>query len=170
MTLPGMRERTILINSMSKTYAVTGWRVGWVLANPDITESIRKVHDFLTVGAAAPLQEAGVVALGLPESYYTDLACEYTKRRDLMLEMLERTGFRCSRPRGAYYVMADFSALTQDDDVTFARHLIETVGIAAVPGSSFFANNSDGASWIRFCFPKKYDTLKAAEERLYKLR
>jgi len=169
MTLAGMRDRTILINSMSKTYAVTGWRVGWVLANPEITESVRKVHDFLTVGAAAPLQEAGVVALGLPESYYTELACEYTRRRDLMLQMLERAGFRCSRPRGAYYVMADFSALSDSDDVSFARHLIETAGIAAVPGSSFFANPSDGARWIRFCFPKKYDTLREAEERLYRL-
>jgi aminotransferase len=170
MTLPGMRERTILINSMSKTYSVTGWRVGWVLANPDITESVRKVHDFLTVGAAAPLQEAGVVALGLPESYYVELAEHYTERRDLMLQMLERAGFRCSRPRGAYYVMADFSMLSKkDDDVTFTRHLIETVGIAAVPGSSFFGNSLDGAHWIRFCFPKKYDTLKEAETRLKKL-
>ncbi|HYV63620.1 MAG TPA: aminotransferase class I/II-fold pyridoxal phosphate-dependent enzyme [Bryobacteraceae bacterium] len=169
MTLPGMRERTVLINSMSKTYSVTGWRVGWVLANPDITESVRKVHDFLTVGAAAPLQEAGVVALGLPESYYTELAQHYTERRDWMLQMLERAGFRCSRPRGAYYVMADFSMLSKDDDVTFTRHLIETVGIAAVPGSSFFGNPKDGARWIRFCFPKKYDTLKEAEERLKKL-
>jgi aspartate/methionine/tyrosine aminotransferase len=169
MMIPGMRERTILINSMSKTYAVTGWRVGWVLANPDITESVRKVHDFLTVGAAAPLQEAGVVALGLPDSYYQELAQHYTERRDLMLQMLESTGFRCSIPRGAYYVMADFSALSKLDDVSFARHLIETVGIAAVPGSSFFANSLDGIRWIRFCFPKKYDTLKEAQARLQKL-
>ena len=169
MTLPGMRERTILINSMSKTYAVTGWRVGWVLAVPDITESVRKVHDFLTVGAAAPLQEAGVIALGLPESYYQELAQHYTERRNMMLQMLERAGFRCTRPRGAYYVMADFSMLSKDDDVTFAQHLIETVGVAAVPGSSFFGNSLAGASWIRFCFPKKYDTLKEAEERLSKL-
>jgi aspartate/methionine/tyrosine aminotransferase len=170
MTLPGMRERSILINSMSKTYSVTGWRVGWVLANPDITESVRKVHDFLTVGAAAPLQEAGVVALGLPESYYTELAQHYTERRDLMLQMLERAGFRCSRPRGAYYVMADFSMLSKnDDDVTFTRHLIETVGVAAVPGSSFFGNPQDGVRFIRFCFPKKYGTLREAEERLSQL-
>ena len=168
MTLPGMRERTILINSMSKTYAVTGWRVGWVLAVPDITESVRKVHDFLTVGAAAPLQEAGVVALGLPDSYYQELAQHYAERRDLMLQMLEGTGFRCTIPRGAYYVMADFSALSKMDDVSFARHLIETVGIAAVPGSSFFGNSLDGARWIRFCFPKKYDTLREAETRLKK--
>ena len=169
MTIPGMRDRTILINSMSKTYSVTGWRVGWVLANPEITESVRKVHDFLTVGAAAPLQEAGVVALGLPESYYTELAQHYAERRDWMLQMLERSGFRCTHPRGAYYVMADFSTLSKDDDVTFTRHLIEKIGIAAVPGSSFFSESKDGAGWIRFCFPKKYDTLKEAEERLKKL-
>ena len=169
MTIPGVRDRTILINSMSKTYGVTGWRVGWVLSNPDITESVRKVHDFLTVGAAAPLQEAGVVALGLPETYYEDLAREYTARRDLMLEMLGRAGFRCSRPRGAYYVMADFSSLSSDDDVTFAKHLIEKVGVAAVPGSSFFEHPEDGARWIRFCFPKKYDTLRKAEKRLKEL-
>jgi aminotransferase len=170
MTIPGMRERTILINSMSKTYSVTGWRVGWVLANPDITESVRKVHDFLTVGAAAPLQEAGVVALSLPPSYYDELAQHYRERRDWMLQMLERTGFRCTHPRGAYYVMADFSAFTREkDDVAFTRHLIEKIGIAAVPGSSFFSDPGDGAGWIRFCFPKKYDTLKEAEERLKKL-
>ena len=169
MTITGMRERTILINSMSKTYSVTGWRVGWVLAAPEITESIRKVHDFLTVGAAAPLQEAGVVALGLPESYYRELAQHYVERRDWMLQMLERSGFRCTRPQGAYYVMADFSRLSQDDDVTFTRHLIEKIGIAAVPGSSFYSDPQDGAGWIRFCFPKKYDTLKEAEERLKKL-
>ena len=134
-----------------------------------ITESVRKVHDFLTVGAASPLQEAGVVALGLPESYYTELAHHYEERRNIMLGMLERAGFRCTRPRGAYYVMADFSALSKLDAVSFARHLIETVGIAAVPGSSFFENPVDGAHWIRFCFPKKYDTLKEAEARLSRL-
>ena len=169
MTIPGMRDRTILINSMSKTYSVTGWRVGWVLANPEITESIRKVHDFLTVGAAAPLQEAGVVALNLPEAYYTELAQHYAERCDWMLQMLENAGFLCTRPRGAYYAMADFSKLSKDDDVTFARHLIEKIGIAAVPGSSFFSDPKDGSGWIRFCFPKKYDTLKEAEERLRKL-
>ena len=169
MTIPGMRDRTILINSMSKTYSVTGWRVGWVLANPEITESVRKVHDFLTVGAAAPLQEAGVVALNMQESYYTKLALHYAERRDWMLQMLECAGFLCTRPRGAYYVMADFSKLSKEDDVAFARHLIETIGIAAVPGSSFFSDPKDGSGWIRFCFPKKYDTLKEAEERLRKL-
>jgi aspartate/methionine/tyrosine aminotransferase len=170
MCLPGMRDRTVLVNSMSKSYSVTGWRVGWVLASPDLTESIRKVHDFLTVGAAAPLQQAGAVALALPDDYYATLACEYQARRDTMLAMLEGTGFRCTRPGGAYYVMADISGFGFSNDVEFVRHLIETVGVAAVPGSSFFSQPEDGATLIRFCFCKKYETLKAAEERLNLLR
>jgi len=169
MSIPGMRDRTILINSLSKTYSVTGWRVGWVLAAPDIAESVRKVHDFLTVGAAAPLQEAGVVAVSLPDEYYTDLASHYQKRRDAMVGMLERAGFRCSIPRGAYYVMADISGMGLGDDLDAVRYLVEKIGIAAVPGSSFFSDPSAGSAWIRFCFPKKYETLGAAEERLRKL-
>ena len=135
-----------------------------------MTESIRKVHDFLTVGAAAPLQQAGAVALALPDDYYATLACEYQARRDTMLAMLEGTGFRCTRPGGAYYVMADISGFGFSNDVEFVRHLIETVGVAAVPGSSFFSQPEDGATLIRFCFCKKYETLKAAEERLNLLR
>ena len=169
MTIPGMRDRTIMVNSMSKTYAVTGWRVGWVAASPDLTESIRKVHDFLTVGAAAPLQAAGALALALPDSYYVELAQDYQARRDLMLGMLERAGFRCFRPRGAYYVMADISAFKFEDDIHFARHLIEDVGIAAVPGSSFFFHPEEGSRLIRFCFCKKYETLKIADERLLRI-
>ncbi len=164
--LPGMRDRTLLINSMSKTYAVTGWRVGWVLGSPDLTESIRKVHDFLTVGAAAPLQAAGVVALGLPDSYFTEVAAHYKDRRDRMLGMLSRAGFRCSVPRGAYYVMADISALNRGDDVAFVKDLVERVGVAAVPGSSFFSDPELGRNWVRFCFPKKDETLAEAERRL----
>ncbi len=169
MTIPGMRDRTIMVNSMSKTYAVTGWRVGWVAASPDLTEAIRKIHDFLTVGAAAPLQEAGAVALGLPDSYYAELSRDYQGRRDSMLEMLERAGFRCFRPRGAYYVMADISAFGFEDDVQFARHLIEDVGVAAVPGSSFFFHPEEGSKLIRFCFCKKYETLKLADERFLRI-
>jgi len=169
MTIPGMRDRTIMVNSMSKTYAVTGWRVGWVVASPDLTEAIRKVHDFLTVGAAAPLQEAGAVALALPDSYYAELARDYQGRRDLMLEILERAGFHCFRPRGAYYVMADISAFGFEDDVQFARHLIEDVGVAAVPGSSFFFHPEEGSKLIRFCFCKKYETLKLADERFLRI-
>ena len=168
-TLPGMQERTVLVNSMSKTYSVTGWRVGFVLAAPDLTDSIRKVHDFLTVGAAAPLQQAGVVALNLPDSYYEKLGVEYQKRRDLLLERLEQAGFRCYRPNGAYYIMTDISAFGFADDLSFVRHLIENVGVAAVPGSSFFSDSHAGATLIRFCFCKKYETLEKAGDRLRRM-
>lgn len=170
MTLDGMRDRTILVNSMSKTYSVTGWRVGFVLAAPDLTDSIRKVHDFLTVGAAAPLQQAGSVALALPESYYDKLAADYTVRRDSMMSVLEQAGFRCFKPHGAYYIMTDISAFGFPDDVSFARHLIEEIGVAAVPGSSFFNDSADGSHLIRFCFCKRPETIAAAAERLARLR
>lgn len=167
--IPGMRDRAILVNSMSKTYSVTGWRVGWVLAPPDLTDSIRKVHDFLTVGAAHPLQMAGVTALQLPESYYAGLAKEYQARRDTILEVLEGAGFRCFRPSGAYYVMTDISGFGFPDDVSFAMHMLQHAGVSAVPGSSFFSNSSLGSQLIRFCFCKKYETLELARQRLTKL-
>ena len=169
MQIPGMRDRTILINSLSKTYSVTGWRVGWVLASPDLTDSIRKVHDFLTVGAAHPLQIAGVTALGLPDSYYTDLAEKYNERCTAMIDMLTPVGFRCFRPEGAYYVMTDISGFGFKDDMTFARYLVEKIGVSAVPGSCFFSHPQDGDQMIRFCFPKKPATLEAAADRLRKL-
>lgn len=168
-TLTGMRNRTVLVNSMSKTYSVTGWRVGWVLAAPDLTDSIRKVHDFLTVGAAAPLQQAGVLALSQPDEYYSHLAGDYSARRDTLLAVLEKAGFRCFRPNGAYYIMTDIRQFGFPDDVAFVRHLIENVGVAAVPGSSFFADPRQGANLIRFCFCKKYETLKEAGNRLNKV-
>ncbi len=169
-TLPGMRERTITINGMSKTYAVTGWRVGWAIASPEITSAVRKVHDFLTVGAAAPLQQAGAIALRLPESYYSALAENYRARRDRTLAILESAGFRCSKPAGAYYIMTDISGFGFPDDVAFTRHLIEKIGVAGVPGSSFYNHPADGAQQLRFCFCKKDSTLAQAEERLAKLR
>ena len=169
MTLPGMRNRTILVNSMSKTYAVTGWRVGWVLAAPDLSDSIRKIHDFLTVGAAAPLQEAGTVALGLPDEYYDHLSHDYGERRDAMLKVLNEAGFKSFTPRGAYYILCDISGFGYADDMAFCRHLIEDIGIAAVPGSSFFEDPQNGSQLIRFCFCKKYETLKEAQDRLRKL-
>jgi aspartate/methionine/tyrosine aminotransferase len=168
-TLPGMRDRTVLVNSMSKTYSVTGWRVGFVLAAPDLTDSIRKVHDFLTVGAAAPLQQAGVVALNLPDTYYEKIGIEYQKRRDLLLNRLDGSGFRCFRPYGAYYIMTDISGFGFSDDVSFVRHLIENIGVAAVPGSSFFSDSNAGATLIRFCFCKKYETLEKAGDRLRRI-
>ncbi len=168
-TIPGMRDRTILINSMSKTYSVTGWRVGWSLASPDLSESVRKVHDFLTVAAAAPLQQAGVTALSLPDSYYEHLKVEYAERRDLFVGMLEAAGFRVARPGGAYYVMAGIEKFGFRDDVSFVRHLIETTGVAAVPGSSFFADPSDGSQLIRFCFCKNLATLEEAGRRLQRI-
>src|SRR5579871_1170894 len=168
-TLPGMRERSVLVNSMSKTYSVTGWRVGWVLAAPDLSESIRKVHDFLTVGAAAPLQQAGVLALNMPDSYYQKLAKDYQGKRDMLLGILEGAGFRCFRPDGAYYIMTDVSGFGFPDDYEFVRHMIETAGVAAVPGSSFFADSKDGSKLIRFCFCKKYETLEEAKTRLTKI-
>ena len=154
---------------MSKTYSVTGWRVGWVVAAPDLTDTIRKVHDFLTVGAAAPLQQASVAALSLPESYYEQLAADYRARRESILAVLEAAGFACYRPRGAYYVMTDIGGFGYPDDVSFVRHMIETAGVAAVPGSSFFADPRDGARTVRFCFCKKYETLKEAGIRLQRL-
>jgi len=169
VTLPGMRERTVTINSMSKTYSVTGWRVGWVLAPPDLTGSIRKVHDFLTVGAAHPLQQAGIMALAMPGSYYEKLAREYTHRRDKMIGILETAGFRCFKPYGAYYVMTDISSFGFTDDVAFVRHMIHHAGVAGVPGSSFFSNPADGAHLVRFCFCKKDETLDEAGVRLAKL-
>jgi aminotransferase len=169
MSLPGMRERSILVNSMSKTYSVTGWRVGWVLAPPDLTDSIRKVHDFLTVGAAAPLQRAGAMALALGDEYYTELASEYQKRRDHILITLQTAGLHCFVPRGAYYVMTDISGLGFPNDVAFVRYLIETMGVAAVPGSSFYSPNGGGNQQVRFCFCKKYETLDAARKHIVRL-
>jgi aminotransferase len=169
-TLPGMRERTVTINGMSKTYSVTGWRVGWTIAPPVLTAAIRKVHDFLTVGAAAPLQEAGALALALPASYYRELAHAYAARRDRLLSILDRAGFVAHRPAGAYYVMTETLGLGWDDDVAFARHLIETVGVAVVPGSSFYQDARDGRSQVRFAFCKKEETLAEAERRLSRLQ
>ena len=167
--LEGMRERTVVVNSMSKTYSVTGWRVGYCIAPPEITGAIRKVHDFLTVGAAAPLQAAGAFALALPPEYYDTLRAEYQARRDLFLPAVEQAGFGVTRPEGAYYVMCDISRFGFDNDVDFAMHLVRDIGVSCVPGSSFYSNPADGARQIRFCFCKKDETLLGAVERLGKL-
>ena len=169
-SLEGMRERTITINALSKTYSVTGWRVGWAIAPPEVTSAIRKVHDFLTVGAAAPLQEAGALALRMPDSYYTQLASEYLQRRNRLLGILSGAGFQCFKPRGAYYIMTDISNFGFANDVEFARYLVKEIGVAAVPGSSFYNNSADGAQQLRFTFCKKESTFAEAEKRLAKLR
>ncbi|HKP73072.1 MAG TPA: aminotransferase class I/II-fold pyridoxal phosphate-dependent enzyme [Pyrinomonadaceae bacterium] len=168
--IEGMRERTVIVNSMSKTYSVTGWRVGYCIAPPAVTNAIRKVHDFLTVGAAAPLQAAGAMALRLPREYYEHLQTDYTARRDMLLPILEQAGFRVFRPDGAYYVMTDISEFGFANDVEFTRHLIQKVGVACVPGSSFYSDPARGAQQVRFCFCKKDETLQLAAERLQKLR
>ena len=178
--IDGMRARTIVINGMSKTYSVTGWRVGWALAPPETTQAIRKVHDFLTVGAAAPLQQAGASALRSPERYYDNLAATYVKKRARLLKILETSGFTVYQPRGAYYIMTDIAQFRfpVDDprfasptkDVAFAKYLVQEIGVACVPGSSFYNDPRDGGSQVRFTFCKKEETLAAAEARLAKLR
>ncbi len=166
----GMRDRTVVINGMSKTYSVTGWRVGWTIAEPGMTDAIRKVHDFLTVGAAAPLQEAGAAALRQPVTYYDELREGYRSRRDLLCEALEQAGFRFTLPRGAYYVMADITPFDYSDDLAFSQFLVEDIGIAVVPGSSFYNAPPHGSQQVRFAFCKRHETLEAAAQRLERLR
>jgi aspartate/methionine/tyrosine aminotransferase len=168
--LDGMRSRTVVVNSMSKTYSVTGWRVGYCIAPPEITSSIRKVHDFLTVGAAHPLQSAGAYALSLPPAYYEKLEAEYRARRDVLLPVLQENGFKTFVPDGAYYIMTDISEFGFADDVEFTKHLIREVGVACVPGSSFYSVSQHGKQQVRFCFCKKNETLELAAERLSKLK
>ena len=168
--LEGMGERTVTINGLSKSYSVTGWRVGWAVAPAAITNAIRKVHDFLTVGAPAPLQEAGAAALGLPRAYYENLANGYRARRDRLVPALVEAGFRCFRPRGAYYVMTDISGFGFADDLAFTKYLVKEIGVAAVPGSSFYNDPRDGAKQVRFAFCKRDETLDEAGRRLRKLR
>jgi aminotransferase len=173
-TLPGMAERTITISGISKSYSVTGWRIGWAVAPPDLAVGIRRAHDFITVGAPAPLQEAAVTALTLPDAYYVELREKYQARRDLLFGYVERAGFVAWKPRGAYYILTDaahfIKALGLEDDTAFAMWLIKEVGVATVPGSSFYAHPELGRTKIRFCFPKTDDMLQEAGERLQKLR
>jgi aminotransferase len=169
-SLPGMRDQTITINSISKTYSLTGWRVGWAIAPAPLTASIRKVHDFLTVGAPHPLQEAGATALCMDRSYYQALAREYEQRRDFLSQVLDDAGFHIYRPYGAYYIMTDVGHFGFSDDTAFAFHLVEKFGVATVPGSSFYSHPSLGATKVRFCFPKKEETLQQAGERLKRFK
>jgi aspartate/methionine/tyrosine aminotransferase len=170
ITLPGMRDRTVLVNSLSKTFSVTGWRVGWVIAAPALTETVRKVHDFLTVNAATPLQYAGAMALNEQSSYFESLSAVYSGRRKAAMEMLENAGFRCHVPGGAYYIMTDISGFGHVNDNSFARMMVEKCGVAAVPGSSFYFDKQSGSSRIRFCFCKNYETLSVAGQKLTTLR
>lgn len=172
-TLPGMFERTITISGLSKTYSATGWRIGWLIAPYEISTAIRKVHDFLTVGAAAPLQEGAAFALGFEDEYYTNLGNLYRVKRDYMMEFLREAGFNAFEPKGAYYIMTDASDLMkkfdQPDDVSFARFLIDQIGVATVPGSSFYRDKAMGRTKIRFCFCKKPETLERARDLLLSL-
>jgi aspartate/methionine/tyrosine aminotransferase len=168
-TIDGMADRTVTLNGLSKTFSVTGWRVGWTISPPSLTGAIRKVHDFLTVGAPAPLQEAGAVALALPEDYYASLAAKYQERRDVLLDILERHHFTCYKPLGAYYIMTDISVFGFADDVEFARYLVKDIGVATVPGSSFYKTPGAGRTKLRFCFCKRPETLADADRRLEKL-
>lgn len=165
-TLPGMAERTVTISGASKTYSVTGWRVGWLIAPPALTDGIRKVHDFLTVGAAHPLQVAVAAALGFPAAFYDSLLEEYAERRDAMVTGLTQIGFQVRPPDGAYYVMAGIEPFGFGDDVEFARHLINTVAVATVPASSFYHDPNLGRDQVRFSFPKRMETLERGLDAL----
>jgi aminotransferase len=169
-SLPGMRDQTITINSISKTYSLTGWRVGWAVASAKLTGSIRKVHDFLTVGAPHPLQEAAAVGLGMESSYYQTLAEEYRERKDFLLKVLEDVGFRVYRPNGAYYIMTDVAHFGFRDDVECAFYLVEKIGVATVPGSCFYSHPERGKTKVRFAFPKRMETLQQAAEKLKKFK
>jgi aminotransferase len=163
---PGMRERTVTISGLSKTFSCTGWRLGYTIAPAKATDAIRKVHDFLTVGAPAPLQAAGAVGLAFDADYFNHLAQEYRERRTILSAALREAGFIFSEPAGAYYILADFSELSGDDDTTFATWLAREGGVASVPGTSFFSHKELGRKMVRFAFCKKRETLERAAERL----
>jgi len=172
-TLPGMAERTVTISGISKSYSVTGWRVGYAVANPELSLGIRRAHDFITVGAPHPLQEAAVTALGFPDSYYVRLRERYQARRDLLFSQVEAAGFVAWKPKGAYYILTDAAHFMKqhgcEDDTAFAMFLVKEIGVATVPGSSFYAHPDLGRTKIRFCFPKTDDMLIEAGRRLQKL-
>jgi aminotransferase len=169
-TLPGMADRTVTISGLSKTFSVTGWRLGFAIAQPELTDAIRKVHDFMTVGAAAPLQMAAAAALRMPPSYYHQLLADYRRRRDFLLPVLSDLGFRVYPPQGAYYVMTDIGGFGYGSDLEFANYLVREIGVATVPGSSFYHDPELGRTKIRFAFPKKMETLERAAGLLQKLR
>jgi aspartate/methionine/tyrosine aminotransferase len=170
-TLPGMKDRTITINSISKSYSVTGWRVGWAIAEEKITKRIRKVHDFLTVGAPTPLQHAAVTGLGFDDAYYASLLSHYQEARHFLFNLLKECGFNPILPRGAYYIMTDVAELMKkmgaQNDFDFSKKLIEKTGVATVPGSSFYTKSKTGITKVRFCFCKKWETMYAVRESFH---
>jgi aminotransferase len=169
-SLPGMEDLTVTINSLSKTYSVTGWRVGYIIACAELQSAIRKVHDFLTVGAPAPLQRAGVTALRLPQSYYDDLHTKYDDMRSNLMRTLDEVGVKYYRPNGAYYILADIENFGFNNDVEFTEFLVKEIGVAVVPGSSFYRQGGLGRNYVRFCFARKPETLAEAHKRLLKLK
>ncbi len=169
-TLPGMAERTITVSGMSKTFSVTGWRLGYAIAPADLMVGIRKAHDFMSACAATPLQVAAITMMNLGDAYYQQLRTEYAQRRAFALEMLQEAGFKPIAPQGAYYIMADFSALSAEDDIAFGMRMAKQVGVACVPGSPFFSQPELSRSVVRFAFCKKLETLAQARERLRRLR
>jgi aspartate/methionine/tyrosine aminotransferase len=170
-TIPGMRDRTVTISSLSKTFSITGWRLGYAIANPERTGAIRKVHDFLTVGAPAPLQDAAAIGYAFDDSYYVKLATDYKAKREFLAAALREAGFRFATPHGAYFIMADFADLDDRDDVTFAKWMTKEIQVATVPGSSFYRPGAaDGKHYIRFAFCKKHETLERAVENLSRLK
>jgi aminotransferase len=172
-TLPGMWDRTVTISGISKSYSVTGWRIGYTISSPAVADGIRRAHDFITVGAPEPLQEAAVTALNLPMTYYDTLRDTYQARRDLLRGLLDKAGFKTFEPRGAYYILTECAHFLEryglPDDTAFAMYLIKEVGVATVPGSSFYAHPELGRTKIRFCFPKTDDVLLEAGQRLQRL-
>jgi aspartate/methionine/tyrosine aminotransferase len=169
--LPGMADLTVTINSLSKTYSVTGWRVGWAVANADLTLPIRKVHDFLTVGSPAPLQRAAVTAINMADHYYDELKQKYAERRTMMLEILDGVGIPYFKPQGAYYAFCDISGMGFKSDMDFTKYLVKDIGVAVVPGGSFFGPAAENRhNYVRFCFSRKEETMLAAKERLAKLK
>jgi aminotransferase len=170
-TLPGMRERTVTISSLSKTFSITGWRLGYAIAPEEATSAIRKVHDFLTVGAPAPLQDAAAIGYGFDDSYYTKLSNDYKAKREFLSAALRDAGFKFATPDGAYFIMADFSDIDDRDDVTFAKWMTKEIQVATVPGSSFYRPGApEGKHYTRFAFCKKNETLERAVENLSRLK
>lgn len=168
-SIPGMAERTITTNGLSKTYSVTGWRVGWAISPPSLTGGIRKMHDFLTIAAPSPFHDAGVAALSMPDTFYTQLAGDYEAKRGMMMDILGRHGFTAYQPGGAYYVMADVSRFGFSSDSEFAQYLVKEIGVATVPGSSFYIDPASAPKTVRFCFSKRDETLHEADRRLARL-